>query len=73
MGATDLKIPFPVLRDVDGQLSDIYDVDSIPTLFVIDKSGQIIYSNTGFQMGFEFILARQLGLKDYNPAFGENK
>jgi len=71
--ATSLKIPFPVLLDADGRLADSYDVDSIPTLFVVDKSGKIIYSSTGFQMGLDFMLAQQLGLKDYTPVFGDKK
>jgi peroxiredoxin len=68
--ARTLKIPFPVLMDLDGQIAGSYHVDSIPTLFVIDRSGKLIWSNVGFDMGIEAMLATQLGLQNYNPVSG---
>jgi peroxiredoxin len=68
--AKTLKLPFPVLLDLDGRASKSYKVDAIPTLFVIDKSGKVIFSHTGFEMGLDFMLAQQLDIKNYTPAVG---
>ena len=68
--ATTLKIPFPVLLDRDSRTADSYHIVSIPTLFVIDRSGKVAWSNVGFSMGIEAMLAPQLGIQNYNPVSG---
>jgi peroxiredoxin len=68
--ARTLKLPFPVLLDSDNRISDSYQVDAIPTLFVIDKAGKVVSAHTGFQMGLDFLLAQQLQIKNYSPAGG---
>ena len=65
--AAELKIPFLVLHDPGQKTADKYGIDGIPTLFVIDKNG-VSYSNIGFDMSMEIMLAQQLGVKNYNPA-----
>jgi len=65
--ATELKIPFLVLHDTDGKISDQYGVNAIPTLFVIDKRGFVSYSRVGLDMTMEIMLAQQLGIKNYSP------
>jgi peroxiredoxin len=65
--ASELKIPFPVLHDAGGKVSGQYGVDAIPTLFVIDKSGDLAFDHTGLDMGLDIMLAQQLGIKNYNP------
>jgi peroxiredoxin len=64
--ASELKIPFTVLHDGAGKISDQYGVDAIPTLFVIGKSGDLIYAHTGLDMSLEIMLAQQLGIKNYS-------
>ena len=66
--AAELKIPFLVLHDPGQKTADKYGIDGIPTLFVIDKNGDVSYSNIGFDMSMEIMLAQQLGVKNYNPA-----
>jgi peroxiredoxin len=56
------KLPFPVLLDLHQQTASAYDVDSIPALFIIDKSGRVVYGGVGFDAGLETILANQLGI-----------
>jgi peroxiredoxin len=65
--ATELRIPFPVLHDASGKVSNQYGVDAIPTLFVIDRKGDLTYAHTGLDMGIEIMLAQQLGIKNYSP------
>ncbi len=68
--ATQLKLPFPVLLDPASKTLQTYGVDAIPALFVIDKDGKVLHGQVGFEPGFEFILAQQLGIKNYNPITG---
>jgi peroxiredoxin len=68
--ANTLKIPFPVLLDPDNRVAESYHIESIPTLFFIDKAGNILSSEIGFSAGMEAMLATQLGLKNYNPVSG---
>jgi peroxiredoxin len=68
--ATELKVPFAVLLDPNSKTLQKYGVDAIPALFVIDKDGKVIHGQTGFAPGFEFVLAQQLGIKNYNPMAG---
>jgi len=65
--ATRLKMPFPVLLDATGKVAKEYHVEGIPTLVVIDPAGKVSYSSVGFDTTTDFMLARQLGIKDYTP------
>lgn len=67
--ATAMKLPFPVLLDPNSQAADAYGVDSIPSIFVIDEKGKVIYGHTGFDPNLEIVLAHHLGLKP-TPPFG---
>lgn len=60
------KLPFPVLFDPASQTADAYSVEAIPTMFVIDSDGKIIYGNTGMDTAMEVQLAMQLGI-DLTP------
>ena len=45
-------IKFPLFKDVDGKLSDLFDVHAIPSTFVFDKSRKILYIKEGGQDWF---------------------
>jgi peroxiredoxin len=60
--AAGMKLSFPVLMDDGQKAAGAYGVWSIPSLFVIDKSGKVIYSDVGFDFGLEFALAGHLGI-----------
>lgn len=70
--ANNLKIPFPVLMATDSRIADTYGVESIPMLLVIDKAGKVSYSQIGFNMGLDILLAQQLDIKNYTPIQGTN-
>ena len=57
------KLPFPVLLDPYSRVADSYTVGAIPTMFVVDKSGKIIYAHTGLDQVMQFQLMRSLGIK----------
>ncbi len=62
--ATQAKLPFPVMVDSSHQAADAYDVESIPVMFVIDKTGKVVDGYVGFDAAMEFKLMRELGLQD---------
>lgn len=68
--ATEAKLPFPVLLDASWKTSDAYLVSGIPTFFVIDKDGKVIFAHTGFDPGLEILLAHELGIQNYTPDIG---
>lgn len=61
--ATAQKLLFPVLLDSRHKVADAYDIDGIPTMFVVDKGGKIIYGHSGYDLAMEFRLATELGIK----------
>jgi len=44
----DGRLPFPVLVDKDGKVSDRYNIKTVPTVYVMDKSGKIVYRHEGY-------------------------
>lgn len=60
--ATNQKLAFPVLVDSRHKVADAYDVQGIPTMFVIDKTGKIVYGHYGFDTAMDFQLNRILGI-----------
>jgi peroxiredoxin len=61
--ATAMKLNFPVLLDSSKTVANAYGVEGIPTMFVIDKAGKVIYGHAGFDATMEFRLANELGIK----------
>src|SRR5215470_4954845 len=41
--ATEMKLPFPVLLDPKSQAAELYGIDAIPALFIINENGKVIY------------------------------
>jgi len=68
--AKELDIPFPVLLDADHSAADAYGVEAIPAIFVVDKDGMIKFGHVGYDMGMEYLVARQLGI-EYAPVPGK--
>lgn len=62
------QINFPILRDPEGTTPSLYNVSTMPTSFLIDPDGKLIYVHPGFgesdQTGIEQILERTLHPKD---------
>jgi peroxiredoxin len=62
--AAGQKLRFPVLLDSHEKMADNYGVYSIPTMFVIDKNGRIVYGHSGYNATMEYRLASELGIKE---------
>jgi len=65
--AARMKLPFTVLVDPRDKISELYGVNAIPALFVIDKNGRVSHAQVGYEVTLEFVLAQQLGIKGYKP------
>jgi len=61
--ALDEKLPFPVLLDLTKQAENAYSADAIPTVYVINAEGKVVYGHVGYDPMLEFQLARVLGIK----------
>lgn len=61
-----LDVPYPVLQDNDGENWSAYGVRYWPTLFLIDKKGQIRFQHIGegryddIEMAIQVLLAEEL-------------
>lgn len=47
------KYPFTVLLDPDNEIQKRFGVESVPTMFLCDQTGKILYQHTGYQPGDE--------------------
>lgn len=56
------KIPvtFPVLFDTENSISELYDVDSMPTTIMIDRNGKMRYLHRGYKPGYEEDYKKQI-------------
>ncbi|MBZ5534649.1 MAG: TlpA family protein disulfide reductase [Acidobacteriia bacterium] len=50
------KLPFIVLLDHGGAVAKQYRVEAIPSLFVIDSSGQVRHFQEGYSPGIKYVL-----------------
>ena len=58
--ATKLGVKFPVLLDTDKKVSRLYDLNSMPSTLVIDRSGRVRYLHRGYQDGYEAQYDKQI-------------
>jgi peroxiredoxin len=70
--ATAQKLNFPVLLDPHQKVANAYEVEGIPTMFVIDKDGKVKYGHIGYDMTMEYRLAYELGIKEKKQDGGED-
>jgi len=68
--ATANQLTFPVLLDAKQKMAEAYQVEGIPTMFVIDKDGKITYGHLGYDTGMNFWLRRELGIKEKKSGEG---
>ncbi len=56
----DVEVNFPVLYDHDNKVSEPYDIQAMPSTFIIDKSGNFRYVHLGYQDGYELAYEEQI-------------
>jgi peroxiredoxin len=68
--ATEMKLNFPVLVDPRKKMANAYGVEGIPTMYVIDTAGKVVYGHAGYDAAMEYQLLRELGIKEKKIAEG---
>jgi peroxiredoxin len=68
--ASEMKIPYPVLLDRGMKTADAFRVDSVPTIFIVDRDGKVEYARAGYAPGEEMLMAQRLGVNDFMPFQG---
>jgi thiol-disulfide isomerase/thioredoxin len=61
-------VPFTVLLDGDRKVSNRFNIEALPTSFLVDSTGQIIRSGVGVQSNWDFVISNKYG--DMNVPFG---
>jgi peroxiredoxin len=61
--AADSKIPFPLVLDHNRELTNAYQIRSLPTALIIDPEGKVSYGGVGFARDRQGEFARHLGLQ----------
>lgn len=56
----NMQIAFPVLFDVTHQVSKDYEVEDMPSTYIIDRDGNLRYMHNGFAPGFEDVFQKQI-------------
>ncbi len=67
--ASSMNVPYPVLLDRGMKAVDAFQVESIPTLFLVGADGKVEYAKAGYAPGEEMIVAQRLGLRDFAMPF----
>ncbi len=56
----DIQVTFPILYDPDAQVSEPYQVESMPSTYLIDKRGNLRFLHQGYKSGFEIKYDQQI-------------
>ena len=51
--ARSLKVRAPILFDDDQKVSRLYDLQGMPSTFIVDRNGMIRYVHVGYKRGYE--------------------
>ena len=68
--ATKEKLPFPVLLDPRNTTAQAYGAETIPTLYVVDENGKVVYGEVGYDVLLQMQLARYLGIPSEQKEVG---
>ncbi len=58
--AQKLGLKFPVLMDADKSAISLFDVKTMPTTVLIDRSGKVRFIHDGYVAGFEDLYEKQI-------------
>lgn len=49
----EIPVQFPILMDPKNQVAQLYDIEAMPTTYILDRSGKLRFLHRGFQKGYE--------------------
>jgi len=56
----EIPVSFPILFDSRNQVSKVYDINAMPSTFLVDRDGKLRYLHKGYQPGYEEEYQRQI-------------
>ena len=56
----DIKVSFPILYDTSNTIVKTYDVQAMPTTYLVDRNGNLRYVHKGYKPGYEVKYAQQI-------------
>ncbi|WP_455220416.1 peroxiredoxin family protein [Kaarinaea lacus] len=56
----ELQVSFPVLMDSTHEVSEKYEVDEMPSTYLVDRDGNLRYTHRGFPAGFDDVFVKQV-------------
>ncbi|WP_020406672.1 TlpA family protein disulfide reductase [Hahella ganghwensis] len=56
----DVSVTFPILYDTKNEVSEMYNVEAMPTSIMVDRNGNMRYLHKGYQPGFEEKYAKEV-------------
>lgn len=56
----DVPVSFPVLYDNESRISEMYNVDAMPTTIMIDRDGNKRFLHRGYKAGYEMDYEKQV-------------
>lgn len=56
----DIPVTFPVLYDSTSVVSELYNVDAMPTTVIVDRDGKMRFLHRGFKPGYEDLYAQHI-------------
>ena len=55
-----MQVSFPVLLDPTHEVSEKYEVEEMPSTYIIDRDGNLRYTHQGFPAGFDDVFLKQI-------------
>jgi len=56
----EIPVSFPILFDSRNQVSKAYDINAMPSTFLVDRDGKVRYLHKGYKPGYEDEYQRQI-------------
>ncbi len=56
----DIPVSFPILYDTGNAVSELMNVDAMPTTVLIDRNGDIRFTHRGYKPGYEKLYIQQI-------------
>lgn len=49
----DIPVSFPILYDTESKVSELYNVEAMPSTVIVDRNGNMRYLHRGYKPGYE--------------------
>lgn len=56
----DIPVSFPILYDTESKVSQLYNVEAMPSTVIVDRNGNMRYLHRGYKPGYEDAYREQI-------------